>query len=130
MDIKSTKKDSSIAEGGSWEKDLPGMGDLELKVRSANSRIVRNALNEKIGNDPAAQEPENRERITAEVYAEAVLLDWKNLTDGGEPVPFSQELATKWLVDPDYDDFYQAVETASLRVATKAKQAMEKLAKN
>ena len=35
--------------------------------------------------------------------AEGTLVDWRNLTDGDEPVPFSVELATEFFLrDPDF----------------------------
>lgn len=130
MEVSGMKKNSAAIDGGDWVGDIPGMGNLRLKVRGSTSRKVRKALADKISGNPNNQTEDSRDRVTAEVFAESVLLDWENITSGGEPVPYSEETALQWLIDPDMDDFFRAVEYASNEVSRRHKEAVTEIAKN
>ncbi|WP_312795548.1 hypothetical protein [Tianweitania sp.] len=116
MDIRNLKRDSALSQIGTWTRDIPGMGKLELKTRGINSDAYQAAIS-RLGR---AAPPEDRERdnslkphvaarISGEAAAEALLLDWKGLKDGDNDVPYSAETAMQWLPDPDYKPFLDAV---------------------
>ena len=135
MEINKLRRDSSKIEGGDWVDNIPGMGDLRLKVRGSNSRIVRKALSKKVfgldGPIPEEGLPDDvSDRIDAEVSAESVLLDWDGLTQDGKPFPYDPEVAKAWLADLDFDDFKRAVDYAANVVAKRRKEAEESIAKN
>lgn len=137
MDIQSIKKDSAAIAEGQWVDNIPGMGDLRLKVRGSSANYVvavrarkqRNAPNEDRAADGSLSVDATL-RIETEVLHEAVLLDWDGLTDGGQPVKFDATLAKDWLTNPDFRDFADAVVWAASVVSRTTKAVKEKAAKN
>lgn len=64
----------------------------------------------KINNDKAMRRPENRKQVLEAVisaYAEAVVLDWKNLKLGDEDLVYSKEACKKILLD--YPELYSEI---------------------
>lgn len=137
MDISKLKKDTDAIDQGVWVGDIPGMGDLRLRVRGMTSPLVRETRAKK----ERAAEPEERMRdgsltgeagmrILGEVAAEAVLLDWDKLTDNGNPVKFNAALAREWCTNRQFESFLDAVVWAARNVdGTKAGET-EAAAKN
>lgn len=119
MDIKSVKVDAARGERGDWISDIPGMGDLRLQVRSFSCGDYQAFLAREFAAVPREQRvegkvnaplmPEVRDAIVNRGTAEIILLGWDNLTEGGEPVPFSKERALEYLTNPDYRVFGEAV---------------------
>ena len=128
MEVSRLKHDSNRSEQGDWVENIPGYSDMRLRVRGSNSKTVKTAMAEKMV-IPENQNVEAKDRVMAEIAHEAVLLDWDGLTNNGEPVPYSSDLAKTWLFDPDYSDFLDAVDYASREVARKSFGA-EAVAKN
>ncbi|CAH1670771.1 MULTISPECIES: hypothetical protein [unclassified Chelatococcus] len=124
MDMQSTKVDSVVIEGGEWVKDIPQMDDLELKVRGLGCaefkrHIARRqrALPKGARHRDGSIDPQLQETIATEAMIETILLDWRNLDDGGVPVPYSKEKAREYLTNPDYRLFRDAVSWAANTVA-------------
>lgn len=70
---------------------------------------------------------EENETILNEVMAEAIVLDWKNFTDGGKKVPYSSGAALKLLTK--YEEFRSFVAENSQRMdvfKTQSDQSTEK----
>lgn len=116
MEINSLKRDSAAVSAGQWVGDIPGLGDVWLRVRGLSSPVVVAVRSRKERVVPRDQrerdgslKPEVGLVVFGEVLHEAVLLDWDGLTDGGEPVPYSAEIAKQWLTDPDLAFFADAV---------------------
>lgn len=116
MEISTLKRDSAAVAAGQWVGDIPGMGDVRLRVRGLSSPVVvavRSRKERKVPRDQRERDgslrPEIGLVVFGEVLHEAVLLEWDGLTDGGEPVPYSAELAEQWLTDPDFAFFADAV---------------------
>jgi len=116
MEISSVKKNAAIIAAGQWVDDIPNMGDVRLKVCGLSSPAAI-ALR---GRLERAVPPDQRERdgslkpaagmaVLKEVLHKAVLQDWDNITDGGKPVPYDADLAHRWLTDPDFENFADAV---------------------
>lgn len=126
MDIKKLRKDSAGIASGLWVA-IPQLGNLRLKVRGWNAREVarfRTSLERAAWTDPANLEESGSEllfdvsySITARVLLEKVLVGWDGLEDDGEAVPYSYELATQLLTDPDFEDFQNACAWASQQVS-------------
>jgi hypothetical protein len=137
MDIKSLKRDVAASTEGAWVGEIPEMGDLRLRVRGWNSPIVSNLHSQKTLAVPrdkrrmnGAPIPSETARIVSEVLHEVVLLDWDGLTNDGKPVKFNADLALKWLTDPDYHEFADAVFLASQVVAKGNAQRTDDIAGN
>lgn len=120
MEIKSLKRDSANAEAGQWVSDIPGMGDVRLKVRGFYSPTViaiRSRKERAVPRDDRERDgslkPSVAMRIMGETMHEAVLLDWDGFTNEGEPLAFDRALAKDWLTDPDFSAFADAVAWAA-----------------
>lgn len=126
MDIKSVKVDSARGERGDWVGDIPGMGDLRLHVRSYASSDYQAFLVKEIAAVPREQRvgkkagapllPNVSHAISVRAMVECILLGWENLTEGGDPVPYSKERAMDYLADSDFRVFYDAVDWSARTV--------------
>lgn len=116
MDVNDLKKSPAKVADGDWVKDIPQMGDLELKVRGLGSTVYRETLARKLRAVPSKE----RERdgtisdaveypIRGQVLHECILLDWKGLENEGKAFPFDKDVALSWLMDPAFEDFHYAV---------------------
>lgn len=137
MDVSATKRNAKAVEDGQWVSDIPEMGDLRLKVRGLTSPTVVKSRDQKIRAEPKENRLRDRSltyeanlRVLQEVLCEVVLLDWENLTDKGEPVAYSAELAKALLIDPDYQPFADAVVWAASVVDNSVEEAKEQSGKN
>lgn len=137
MEIKDLKKDSAKIAEGQWVQDIPDMGDLRLMVRGLSSPVVSAARSRK--ERSATRKERHRDgtlkhetaaRITSELLAEVVLMDWDGITSGGKPVKYDAATAAAWLTDPDYQDFANAVAWAALLVDRGEQEITEDLAGN
>ncbi|KKB09407.1 hypothetical protein [Devosia chinhatensis] len=116
MDISALKRDSASITAGQWVGDIPGMGDVRLRVRGLSSPIVvqtRSRLERKVPRDQRERDGSLKADVALDVFGqvlhEVVLLDWDGLTDGGKAVPYDKALAHQWLTDPDFAFFGDAV---------------------
>lgn len=116
MEISTLKRDSAAVTAGQWVGDIPGLGDVRLRVRGLSSPIVvatRGRKERKVPRDQRERDGSLKADVGLELFGEvlheAVLLDWEGLTDGGKPVPFDTDLARQWLTDPDFAFFADAV---------------------
>lgn len=137
MEISSIKKDSSAIAGGQWVNEIPGCGDLRLRVRGLTSPQVialRSRLERQVPKDQRERDGSltvtANLRVFAEVLHKGVLLEWDGLTDGGKPVAYDAVLAEEWLTNPDYRSFADAVTWAASVVDNGNAESTEKLAGN
>lgn len=104
MDVGNINAKIDLAPGR-WVDDIPGAGEVRLKVRSASFKPYRVAyeglqrrfakkLNTTDGR--AAFEIED-----GRLMAEYIILDWDGITNGGKPVSFSKAKATEYLTADD-----------------------------
>lgn len=137
MDLSNLKRDSGRIESGEWVDDIPGMGDLRLRVRGLSSPTVtalrarkqRKATKSERNGDGSLK-TDVELRIFGEVLHEAVLLEWDCLTDGGVAIPYDAEKARKWLTDPDFMPFADAVTYAAQIVDRGFLEVADTLEKN
>lgn len=134
MEISALKATSDALEAGEWVDNLPHLGDVALCIRPVQSHTVKRAL----GRAMRAVGPEGRsaggdilpdvqDEIDHQVTLDVILVDWKNLTQDGEPLPYDRELAAEWLRLPL---FAGAVRLAAQRAAAKADKRLEDLKGN
>jgi hypothetical protein len=120
MEISAFKRDSNNVKAGQWIGDIPGMGDLRLRVRGLStptavayrSRLERAVPRNERDRDGSLK-PEQMVEVFSKVMLEHILIDWDGITQNGKPVPYSKELATEWLTNPDFRPFADAVAWAA-----------------
>lgn len=138
MDIKKlvlTAEALNLIDNGTWIGDLPGAPGVEFLVVGMRSTEVRKALE---AEQVAVRADNAGSPLTAEqtagcmerVLASHVLKDWKGLTDNGVEVPYSKELATKWLTSREGEKFAELVLLAVNRLDRNANDFVEVAAKN
>jgi hypothetical protein len=131
MDLKkdfSTNK--KLEEEGAWV-DVGDGGKLKIaragnKKAIAHLRLVSKPHMAQITYGKLADEVATE--LAVEVIAEAILLDWSGMTDGGKPLPYSKENAIKMLTD--YPDFRDLVSKISDERKTFQKEIEEAVTKN
>ena len=134
MELGKLKRDFSGVNAGVWVKDIPGAGDLELKVRGQDSDAFIDARSEKMLLVPESEKKANgapsskyARKMFLELIHEVLLLDWKNVTMDGEQVPFSKEAAKEFMENPELEKFHDFVTYATaqadkgLEIAKEAK---------
>lgn len=138
MKISNLKRDSKTVESGSWVGDLPGMGEMRLKVRGLTSRVFLEVQTKKQNSVPissrkknGAIETDEAVRIFSESLHEAILLDWDGIEgEDGKPIKYDAALAKSWLSDPDFYHFQEAVHTAATRLDNSKAEVVEAVSKN
>jgi len=99
MDIGELIADESLQETGVW---IPFRDGAEFLIAYAGRKKYR----DKLGRISAKMRRMNRGRdlttaeldtVTVDSMVGTVLLDWKGISKGGEPFPFSDENAKWWL---------------------------------
>lgn len=126
MDIGGIDKKVDLGDG-QWIGDIPDMPDVEFKVRSTNYKPFRVATaglarrsGKKLNSDAGIAD---FTVAAGKPLAEHILLDWKGINSGGNPLKFSVEQATAILTaDDDHGigaKFRRAVEWAGDQVAEK-----------
>lgn len=137
MDIAAFKRDASAIEAGRWIDDIPGFGDVRLKVRGLSSREFDYARSKLLRALPRNERdrdgtplPDAANRCFALALHESVLLDWDGITENGEGIPYDPMLAKKWLTDPDFEPFRDAVTWAARVADNEAAAVNEAIEKN
>lgn len=115
--LSDLRVDLAAVENGAWVEGIPGMGDLALKVRGLDCEPAR--LRRRL----RARRGVSSDDVMTEVLREVVLLDWRGLTDGGEPLPYSAETADILLTLTEFRPFRQAVIWAAEHVGTRRRAA-------
>lgn len=126
MDLKSIKVDTARGERGDWIENIPGMGDLRLKVRSFNNadyqafmaaEYAKVTASDRVGGVPSGPVVSKvRDAIVVRGMVAHILKDWQNLQENGQVVDYSEEMAMNYLADPDYRAFSEAVSQAAVDV--------------
>lgn len=75
-------------------------------------------------------DPVESENITKRVVARAALLDWRDVTVDGEPIPFSKERAKEILLNKEFRAFADAVAAAIKQVGKNEADWVEEQGKN
>lgn len=131
MDMNSRKIDPEKLEQGAWVESIPEWGDLRLKVRgigNSDFRRLQSTLFESIPRQKRVRgsiDPDEQDRITATCLFNTVLIDWDNLQENGEAVPYSKEAAKRYLFDPEFVEFRAAVSWAASVVSERGEDSAE-----
>jgi hypothetical protein len=134
MDIGIINTTADLGEG-EWIGDIPDMEGVEFKVRSTNFkpfRVATAGLARRSGKKLNTDEGLNDFNVaTGKPLADHILLDWRGVSQGGEPLEFTKDVAASILMsDDDFGigaRFRRGVEwagdQAADRIAAKAKAA-------
>lgn len=120
MDVKNLRRNMAAIEGGVWIDDIPGMGDLRLRVRgigykgyvALHARLTRSVPREDRDRNGSLT-IEAATRVMGEAMSQEILLEWDGLTDGDDPFPYDKEKAHEWLTNPETRPFLDAVTFAA-----------------
>ena len=120
MDLGKTRVDLTRSKAGEWVKNIPGLGDIELKVRGSNTPAFRlaqakaqRAIPREARRDAGLMDPEAADVALGQALAEGALVDWRNVSVDGEAIAYSPEAAAKLLTDPEFSTFRDAVAWAA-----------------
>lgn len=140
-DLNTRKVDSNKIQNGGWVgkefgSPIPGWDDLCLRVRGYDSSTVRLARAVKMKSvkdtdyEAGIIKPDVSDRLTCETMNEVVLLEWKNLSDGGKALTHSKETQTRLIMDMDNQPLRDAVDWAALYIGSERKKVEEIIEKN
>ncbi|WP_394065424.1 hypothetical protein [Alcaligenes sp. WGS1538] len=138
MDIKDlvlSDEALSVIDSGTWVGDLDGAPGVELLVCGIGSKDAQKTLNQKqaamrLKNRGKPLNDEQLAKAMRETLAEVVLKGWRGLKDGGKDLPYSQELATKFITSRNGERFAGLVLQAAQRVDADASSFVEEATKN
>lgn len=113
MDLSRFKTDTALEDEGVWTT-IDAASDAEIRIARIGNRRYRETMAKRLKPYRRALragtlDDSVTERLTAEVLAETVLLDWRGLTVDGAPLHYSRERARDLLLDPAYRDFRDLV---------------------
>lgn len=113
MDLSRFKTDTALEDEGVWTT-IDAASDAEIRIARIGNRRYRETMAKRLKPYRRALragtlDDSVTERLTAEVLAETVLLDWRGLTVDGAPLLYSRERARDLLLDPAYRDFRDLV---------------------
>ena len=113
MDLNRFKADTALEDEGVWTT-VDAASGCRLKIARIGNRRYRETMARRLKPYRRALragtlEDQVTEKITAEVLAETVLLDWQGLEREGNPVTYSGAAAAAILADPAYKDFRDLV---------------------
>lgn len=123
MDIFSTfAVDTKREDEGTWVT----IGDAEIRLGRIGSTRYRSELARRLETRPEGS-PE-RERAIVELFADCVLLGWRNLSYQGKPMEYTRENAIRLLDDPQLREFRewivrQATDRENYRAKIEAENA-------
>lgn len=140
-DLKTRQVDSNKIQNGGWVgkeygSPIPGWDDLCLRVRGYDSATVRLARAVKTRSVKDADyesgiiKPEVADRLTCETMDEVILLEWKNLSDGGATLTHAKATQTRLIMDMDNQPLRDAVDWAALHLGSERKKVEELIQKN
>ncbi|GHC52344.1 hypothetical protein GCM10010096_25520 [Alcaligenes pakistanensis] len=138
MDINElvlTDEALNVIDSGTWVGDLDGAPGVEFLVCGIGSKDAQKALTQKqaalrLKNRGKPLNEEQLSKAMRETLAEVVLKGWRGLKDGGKDLPYTPELATKFITSRNGERFAGMVLLAAQRVDADANLYVEELAKN
>ena len=137
MDISKIRRNVSAISEGRWVENIPNAGDLRLLVRGMSAQQVRDyraqlerAVSAEDRDRNGAIKSSKSMEILGLTLLNEVLLDWQNLRDNGNNVPYNPALAREWLTNPEYEAFGDAVVWAATFVDRMTATEEEAVVKN
>lgn len=118
MELSALKIDSAKINAGEWISDIPGFGDIRLKVRGFDNPDFRRRQSELVGALPKARrnDPAATDALMRQLIVETILQDWSGITVNGKALSYSPEKAAEIVGDPDNKLFLDGVSWAASQV--------------
>lgn len=134
MDLNRFKADTTLEDEGVWVP-IDTDGGAELKVARIGNRRYRETMARRLKPYRRAiragtLDDSVTERITAEVLAETVLLDWRGLERDGQNLPYSASTAAELLKDAGYKDFRDLIVEMASDLENYRERDLEEAEKN
>ncbi|NQW12223.1 MAG: hypothetical protein HQ481_20345 [Alphaproteobacteria bacterium] len=134
MDLNRFKADTTLEDEGVWTP-IDADGGAELKVARIGNRRYRETMARRLKPYRRALragtlDDSVTERITAEVLAETVLLDWRRLERDGEELVYSPAVAVELMKDAAYKDFRDLVVEMASDLENYRQRDLEEAEKN
>ena len=128
MKLASLKIDSSKLQQGAWVGDIPGLGDIRLRVRGIGNDDYRRRQAELTAALPRhmRKEPAEQDKVMNTLIVETLLEDWEKVEgDDGKPLPFTADATLAILEDPDMRVFSDGVIWAAMAVSEARKADLD-----
>lgn len=125
----------AIVDKGEWMPAGAEAPDVEFLVIGMQSDAARKLMKAKQAKLRAQSRgkpltDDQYSAITKEVLVEEVLKDWRGLKSGGKDLPYSQDLARKFIMSRGGDRFTMMILEAAQRLDRDANAYVEEAAKN
>lgn len=125
----------SVIDNGTWVDmgdEAPGVKFLVVGLKSKEAEEAIQFKQEKVrkANRGKPLTTAQHSDITKEVLHEVVLKDWRGLKDGGEPLPYSKDLAKRWIGSRAGEKLAMLVLSAANRLDESANDYIESVSKN
>lgn len=123
-----------VIDNGEWMEvdEAPGLELLVTGMQADSARKAIKALQAKVRAQSRgkALTEEQYSNITKEVLIEHVLKGWRGLKNNGEDLPYSKDLARKFIMSRGGERFTMMVLNAAQRLDDNANAYVEEAAKN
>lgn len=134
-DLVLNEKALAVIDAGEWMDagdDAPGVEFLVTGLQAEGARKLMKQKQAKMRQQARgkALTDEQYATITKEVLIEEALKDWRDLKSDGKDMPYSKELARKFIMSRGGDKFTKLVLNAAQRLDDDANSFVEGVAKN
>lgn len=134
-DLVLNEKALAVIDAGEWMDagdDAPGVEFLVTGLQAEGARKLMKQKQAKMRQQARgkALTDEQYATITKEVLIEEALKDWRGLKSDGKDMPYSKELARKFIMSRGGDKFTKLVLNAAQRLDDDANSFVEGVAKN
>lgn len=124
-----------VVDEGAWVA-IPVGGDIiEFKVTGLSRNqeaqdTIRNAMEQIRKDNKRAPTEKEKESIVRRVLADIVLKDWRGITDNGKALPYSKDLANKFLTERGGEQFASLVLDAATQIDNNSYDFIDEITKN
>lgn len=124
-----------VVDEGAWVAILVGDDIVEFKVTGLSRNreaqdTIRNAMEQIRKDNKRAPKEKEKESIVRRVLADIVLKDWRGITDNGEALPYSKDLAAKFLTERGGEQFASLVLDAATQIDNNSYDFIDEITKN
>lgn len=124
-----------VVDEGAWVAIPVGEDIVEFKVTGLSRNqeaqdTIRNAMEQIRKDNKRAPTEKEKESIVRRVLADIVLKDWRGITDNGEVLPYSKDLANKFLTERGGEQFASLVLDAATQIDNNSYDFIDEITKN
>lgn len=124
-----------VVDDGAWVAIPVGEDIVEFKVTGLSRNqeaqdTIRNAMEQVRKDNKRAPKEKEKESIVRRVLADIVLKDWRGITDNGKSLPYSKDLANKFLTERGGEQFASLVLDAATQIDNNSYDFIDEITKN